>query len=167
MTDLIELHWPMDGARVLDLCKRAADYVELETGRAPDMAYVKETMTDAPQNLSVDQLWCWGHTNADGGLIGIATGLKGYYEADDWYLGVLLLEPAARDNGLGTRMARHVIDKARADNAACLRVAVLDTNIRARIFWLRLNFQHEKSTAIGDGQLRHVHRLHFDKVPMQ
>lgn len=167
MDDAIALHWPDDGARVLHLCQQARDYIEFETGDAPDMAYVKETMTDAPPTVPTDQLWCWGHLGQDGALDGIATCLKGYYEANEWYLGLLLLAPAARASGLGRRMAQHVIDQARADNATCLRLAVLDTNIRAHAFWRRLNFRHEKSTSIGDGQLRHVHRMNFDREYIQ
>lgn len=167
MDDLVLLHWPKDSARVLHLCEQARDYVEMETGEAPNLAYVRENMTDAPPDVPIDQIWCWGHLGSDGALDGIATCLKGYYEADDWYLGLLLLSPAARAKGLGTQMVQHVIDQARADNAACLRVAVLDTNIRALKFWTRLKFKHEASTSAGDGQLRHVHRVHFEKETLQ
>ncbi|WP_299147366.1 GNAT family N-acetyltransferase [uncultured Tateyamaria sp.] len=161
MGDIAQLHYPKDSTQVLDLCQRASDYVRLETGMAPDAAYVHETMTDAPPTVPSDQVWCWGHRSDT--LDAIATCLKGYYEPDDWYLGLLLLDPAKRGAGLGKRMAQHVIDQARADNAACLRIAVLDTNPRARVFWMRLGFVHEKSTQAGDGQMRHVQRLPLGK----
>lgn len=167
MADLIALHWPDDGARVLHLCQQARDYVQLETGGDPDMAYVRETMTDVPPTVPADQVWCWGHQGTDGALDGLATCLKGYYEADEWYLGLLLLAPAARAQGLGARMARHVIRQARADRATCLRVAILDSNPRARRFWTRLNFDHKKSTTAGDGHVRHVHRLGFEREAIQ
>ena len=134
MDDTTLLHWPADGARVLSLCELARDFVELETGDAPDMAYVKETMTDVPPSVPKGQYWCWGHTGANGALDGIATCLKGYYAANDWYLGLLLLAPAARGAGLGRRMTQHIITQARRENATCLRVAILDTNTRARRF---------------------------------
>lgn len=162
MAEIIPLKWPDDGPRVLDLCRRASDYVRLETGQDPDMAYVEDTMTDVPPGVLPQQVWCWGH-GANGALDGIATCLKGFYKPDDWYLGLLLLDPKARGAGLGERMARHVMAQARADNAACLRVAVLDTNPRGRAFWQRLGFAHEKPSNGGDGQLRHVLRLPFKK----
>lgn len=162
MAEIVPLTWPADGARVLDLCHRARDYIRLETGQDPDMAYVEETMTDAPPGVPPDQIWCWGHAE-NGTIDGLATCLKGYYDPDDWYLGLLLLDPAGRGAGLGARMARHVIAQATADGADCLRIAVLDTNPRARRFWDRLGFIHEKSTSSGDGQVRHVHRLPLGK----
>lgn len=167
MADFAPLHWPDDCAQVLRLCEKARDYVQLETGADPDPAYVKETMTEAPESVPPDQVWVWGHKGPDGDLDGIVTCLKGYHDARDWYLGLLLLDPQARGAGLGARMAQHVMDQARADNAACLRVAILDTNSGARRFWQRLNFVHEFSTSAGDGQLRHIHRLHFKQEPLQ
>ncbi|MEL7132677.1 MAG: GNAT family N-acetyltransferase [Pseudomonadota bacterium] len=163
MAEIVPLTWPADGKRVLNLCIRAKDYILLETGAAPDIAYVQETMTDAPPNVPDDQIWCWGHATADGTLNGVATCLKGYYEPDDWYLGLLLLDLTARGAGLGDRLARHVIAQASADHAACLRIAVLDANPRARVFWERLGFLYEKSTDNGDGHMRHVHRLPLRK----
>ncbi len=159
MGDITRLTFPKDAEGVLHLCLRARDYIELETGKGPDADYVHETMTDAPPGVPPDHIWCWGYTRNDGMLNGIATCLKGFYGPRDWYLGLLLLDPAARGQSLGTQMANHVITKARNDNATCLRIAVLDANPRARIFWERLGFIHEKSTSAGDGNLRHVHRL--------
>ena len=159
MAEIIPLGWPADSQRVLHLCQRARDYILLETGAEPDMDYVRETMTDAPPSVPPDQIWCWGHARPDGSIDAIATCLKGYYEAEDWYLGLLLLDPAARGKGLGEHMAQHVIDQATRGDAACLRIAVLDANPRARMFWERLGFAYEKSTSAGDGHLRHVHRL--------
>ena len=159
MAEIVALSWPDDGAAVLDLCRRAADYVRLEKGADPDMDYVQVEMTDAPQNVQPEHLWCWGYQHTDGQIDGIATCLKGFYRKQDWYLGLLLMAPTARGNGLGAQLAHHVIAQARSDAADCLRVAVLDTNPRARVFWERLGFAHEKSTSQGDGQMRHVHRL--------
>ncbi|WP_299374216.1 GNAT family N-acetyltransferase [uncultured Tateyamaria sp.] len=157
MAEIVPLTWPTDGDRVLHLCLRARDYIALETGTGPDIAYVEEAMTDAPPIVPPNQIWIWG-AQAGGTLTGIATCLKGYYAPDDWYLGLLLLDPAARGRGLGAQMVAHVSDQARADGGTCLRISVLDANPRGRAFWVRQGFAHEKSTTAGDGQLRHVHR---------
>lgn len=159
MADIVPLHWPDDADRVLDLCLRASDYVALETATAPDAAYVRTTMTDAPPGVPADQVWCWGARRANRMLDGVATCLKGYYLPDDWYLGLLLLDPAIRGRGLGRSLARHVMAQARSGSASCLRIAVLDINPRARVFWERLGFAHEKSVRGPDGHLRHVHRM--------
>jgi len=161
MAEITALTYPEDSARVLDLCRRANDYVRLETGRDPDGAYVHETMTDATPNVASNHIWCWGHSAEDRSLDVMTTCLKGFYAPSDWYLGLLLVAKDARNTGLGTRMVQHVINQACSDGAACLRIAVLDSNPRARSFWQRLNFAHKKSTTGGDGQLRHVHRLPF------
>ena len=168
MAEVIPLSFPQDAERVLHLCLRARDYIELETGKDPDADYVHGAMTERPPGVSSDQVWCWAHARPDGVLNGIATYLKGFYGPDEWYLGLLLLDPAARGAGLGAHMARHIIAQARADNARCLRISVLDANPRARIFWERLRFFYEKSSTGGDGNLRHVLRLDLtDKEPSE
>ena len=166
MAEFAPLTYPKDAERVLHLCLRARDYVKLETGHGPDAAYVHEAMTEAPPGVPPNEVWCWGYHGSHGGLDGIATCLKGFYETNEWYLGLLLIDPGARGDGLGTKMARHIIAQACADNATCLRIAVLDANPRARIFWERLRFFYEKSSTDGDGSLRHVLRLDLaDKEP--
>lgn len=163
MADIVALAYPQDADRVLDLCLRGRDYVALETGKGPDAAYAREVLTETPPGIPPDQIWSWGHADANATLDGVATCLKGFYGDDEWYLGLLLVDPAARGTGLGAKLARHVIAQARDDNALCLRVAVLDTNPRARTFWERLRFSYEKSSTGGDGNLRHVLRLDLTK----
>lgn len=168
MVEIVALSYPQDADPVLHLCLRARDYVALESGKGPDAGYVQNTMTEAPPEVPPEQIWCWGAKRDDGMLDGIATCLKGYYDPDDWYLGLLLLDPATRGQGLGARMAAHVVAQARADGGSCLRVAVLDANPRARIFWERQRFFAEKSTTREDGSLRHVLRRDLkDKDPKQ
>ena len=45
---IIALDADADFVRVRDLCDQAPDYVQLEEGRAPDDAYVRKTLRDAP-----------------------------------------------------------------------------------------------------------------------
>lgn len=54
MVDLITLHWPQDGAHVLDLCQWASDDVKLETGAAPDMAYARNNGAICPRIAVLD-----------------------------------------------------------------------------------------------------------------
>lgn len=163
MGDVVSLSYPQDAERVLHLCLRARDFVELEQGSGPNADYVHEAMTEAPPGVPPNQVWNWGLQNPDGQLDGLATCLKGFYGPDDWYLGLLLVDPAMRGAGRGQVLAQHVIGQARDDKGACIRVAVLDANPRARVFWERLRFSYEKSSTGGDGNLRHVLRFDLTK----
>ena len=77
-------------------------------------------------------------------------------------MGLLILDPHARGDGLGRQTAQHVIDEARTDNAPCIRIAVLDVNKDARAFWDKMGFEHERTVKAdpkGDGHKRHILKL--------
>lgn len=159
MDNMVPLTYEADAERVLDLMTRADDYVRLETGRAPDMAFVRESMIEAPPVVRPEDIHCWGYEGPDGALMGFAASLKGFYEPQDWYMGLLILDPATRGQGLGTRMARFVMDQAQTDGAPVIRIAVLDANTAGRRFWERMGYVHAKSFAAADmkdGHARHV-----------
>ncbi|SFR37332.1 GNAT family N-acetyltransferase [Litoreibacter janthinus] len=155
---IIQLDADADFARVSDLCDRAADYVMLEEGNPPNEAYVHKTLTDAPPVCGPEDIFLRGVERPDGTLAGIATSIRHVYQPGEWYMGLLMLDPAERGTGLGRKVAQHVIAEARADGAPCIRIAVLDANPRGRKFWESLGYCHEKSVQ-GDDHLRHVLKL--------
>lgn len=155
---IITLDQQADFDRVCDLADRAADYVRLESGRAPNLDFVRATLIDKPPTCGPEDIFLRGVERPDGTLAGIATSIRHFYERGDWYMGLLMLDPAERGAGLGRRVAEHVIAEARADNAPCIRIAVLDANPKALRFWERLGYRLEKSVP-GDDHLRHVLKL--------
>lgn len=155
---IIVLDAEADYDRVSDLADRAADYVRLESGKAPNPEFVRNTLTDAPPVCGPDDIFLRGVERPDGTLAGIATSIRHFYAPGDWYMGLLMLDPAERGSGLGRRVAEHVIAEARADNAPCIRIAVLDANPKARKFWESLGYALEKSVQ-GDDHLRQVLKL--------
>ncbi|MBB5516882.1 GNAT superfamily N-acetyltransferase [Rubricella aquisinus] len=160
-TAFIRLTSDADHSRVRDLMDRAADYVRLETGRAPDDAYVTETLTDRPPQIPADQVHLIGIERRGGTLAGIICALDGYYDAGEWYIGLLLIDPLARGRGLGARAVDHIRRLARKEGGHTLRIAVLEANPAGRRFWAREGFALEKtvpSPPDGDGHTRHVMR---------
>lgn len=133
-----------DHARILDLCQRASDYIQLETGREPDADYVSNTLMAAPPQLTPDDVFLIGIARPDGKLAGLVSYIRHFYERDEWYMGLLLLDPAERGQSLGTRAANQVFDHARRETGTLIRIAVLEANPRARKFWESLGFEPER-----------------------
>ena len=123
-----------DYTRVADLMYRASDYVEMETGKANNPGFVHATLNDAPPVCGPDDRFLRGLERPDGTLVGFAGSIRHYPKHGHWYMGLLILDPDARGVGLGRKAAKHVTDEARADNAPCIRIAVLDVNTGARAF---------------------------------
>lgn len=162
---IVPLNAVRDHARVLDLMQRAADYIQLETGRAPDAGYVTTTLTERPSHLTPANLHHFGMVR-DGGLTGIICALDGHYAPGEWYIGLLLIDPAARNAGLGAQAVAYIRARAEARAATMIRIAVLDANPAARRFWQRQGFVFERTvqpTPEGDGHLRHVLKLDLEE----
>jgi GNAT superfamily N-acetyltransferase len=132
-----------DRDAVFDLCKRAADYIQLEYGHVPEMATVEAFIADVVPGGDVAQSPKRG-AEADGQLYGIADMGFGYPNADDAYIGLLLLDPAARGQGVGQRILAELTQLARARGVARQLVAVLEANPRGFAFWQRQGFVVEK-----------------------
>ena len=154
-----------DSRAAQDLCLRAADYIVLETGKPPAPEYADKLLAEAPPTLAREDVFAFGAEQGER-LQGIVTCLRNFYAPREWYMGLLLLDPAARNAGLGTRMATYVFGRARAEQATCIRVAVLEANPHGRRFWARQGFALERTVPAdpaGDGHMRHVLKLKWEE----
>lgn len=128
-----------DAEAVLDLYRRAADYVAFESGREIGTVFVEEYFTDAPPGGDPATSLKLGHFEA-GRLLGIADLAFGYPDEKDAYLGLMVLAVEARGRGVGRRFLRHLEEDARRRGAKRLLLAVLEGNARGRAFWEREGF---------------------------
>jgi GNAT superfamily N-acetyltransferase len=144
-----------DRAAVARLFADAADYVLLEDGRAPDEATTDDFFNERPPNVVAVDAVHIGMFDADR-LLGILGVVFGYPDANDSYIGLLLLAPQARCSGVGGQALAHATALARARGSTRQLVAVLDNNPKGRAFWDREGFALEKSfPPKKDGHTRH------------
>ncbi len=138
-----------DQDAVLDLYARAADYLDLESGRTPEPGLAQEFFSDAPPGGDPStSLGLFG----DGRLLGLADLAFGYPKPTDAYLGLMILAAEARGRGLGRAFLRHVEAAAQERGAVRLLLAVLEANPRGRAFWEGQGFRKPKvfpATRIG------------------
>lgn len=137
---IVALSSGRDDARVGDLLARAADYLWLETGRAPDAATTRAFFEDAPEGCDPAASLKLGQA-LEGRLISLADLAFGFPDARDAYIGLLLLDPAWRGRGLGAEMVADLARRARTRGCARLYAAVLDANAAGRRFWEREGFR--------------------------
>ena len=152
----------VDSGAVLDLYRRAADYVDFESGREPDAELVREFFRDAPPNGDPSASLKLGLFE-DGRLQGAADLAFGYPEPRDAYLGLMLFATEARGCGLGRDFLRHVERAARERSATRLLLAVLEGNAKGRAFWEREGFGTPRVyPAVPMGNRSHV-RIRLEK----
>lgn len=131
--------FPSETALVAQFYREAPDYWLLAEGRADPAHQAQQFFTDAPPNCDPadsDRLGLF----VDQRLSGVAELSYGFPEANDAYLGLMVLGPWAQGTGHGRRFLAHAEALARKRHAPRLYLAVIDRNPRGRAFWLREGF---------------------------
>lgn len=143
---------------VFDLTHRAADYVTLEIGHAPTQDFVDSFFTAAPPGLTADDLLHFAIMEGPA-MAGIVCIARGYEFPNDWWIGLVLLDPAFRGRGIGAAVVALIKQLATDEAVASLKLSVLEANPRAMHFWIQHGFlphRFARATPDSDGHNRWV-----------
>ncbi|GFE49474.1 hypothetical protein So717_12270 [Roseobacter cerasinus] len=143
---------------VFNLTLRATDYVTLEIGHAPTHDFVDSFFTAAPPGLTTDDLLHFAVMEGPA-MAGIVCIARGYEFPNDWWIGLVLLDPAFRGRGIGTATVGLIKEHATAQAVASLKLSVLEANPRAMHFWIQQGFlphRYALATPDSDGHNRWV-----------
>jgi len=121
------------------LLERCADYYELHEGRPPTATEAQDEWDGVPDGTPRERKHIVGLLAPD--LAGIVEVLQGWPRPGTWNIGLLLLDPAARGRGAGSRIMRAVDAWAGRAGADTLRIAVIPANIGGMAFWRRQGFE--------------------------
>jgi GNAT superfamily N-acetyltransferase len=129
------LHRDADESRLQELLERCSDYYLLhEDWPTPKDAAAYE-LSAVPDGRSAADLHVFGMATATGELIAVAHFLRDHPVQGDWWLGLLLVAPSLRGQGVGSQLFEHVLEVVRAAGGRSLHLAVSLKNPRARKFW--------------------------------
>jgi ribosomal protein S18 acetylase RimI-like enzyme len=131
---------PADVPAIFDLYRRCADYFWLQDGHPAQPSDAGELFTDLPVSKTSEDLHVFGYLHQKR-IDAVAALLAGYPGQDDWYLGLLLLDPSLRGQGLGREMYQGIEQWSGAQGAKRMLLAVLQENIAAFRFWRSLGFE--------------------------
>ncbi|WP_037316252.1 GNAT family N-acetyltransferase [Ruegeria halocynthiae] len=155
---------PLDMAsdlnRVVEFYVDAPDYWEIAEGSRPGLEKAKEFFKDLPPDCDPKDARRLGLFLGER-LSGIADLFFGFPEAGDAYIGLMMLGPWARNQGMGKSFLSQVEGLARAGEAKCLYLAVMTINSKGRAFWEREGFSAtglSGMSVVGDNQ-QELHRL--------
>lgn len=129
-----------DAAHVQDLYERCSDYHQLEEGGPTRPGAAEHLLTSLPPGKTAADKYVLGVHSPEGGLLGVLDLIQDFPGEREWWLGLLMLDPAARAAGLGTRLF-HALERAvAAEGGTAIYLGVLEHNARAERFWRRLGF---------------------------
>ena len=138
----------------------APDYWEAAEGHPPGLGKAEEFFEDTPPNCDPSETCRFG-VFLDEHLSGIADLFFGFPELGDAYVGLMMLGPWARNQGIGQILLSHVEELAKTGGAKNLYLAVMTINSRGRAFWEREGFVAtglSGMSVVGNNQ-QELHRL--------
>jgi RimJ/RimL family protein N-acetyltransferase len=130
--------------RLFERCSEFWELIEL-----PMPPAVEELMSIAPGKTLEDT---FNFGAVDGGrLIAFLSLARDYPKESEWWLGLMLLDPAARGRGLGPQIHGELLDWIAAQGGTKLWIAVQTQNVAAERFWRRIGYVEHSRQPYGTG----------------
>ena len=135
-----------DAERLQVLLERCSDYFEVVMNRKPaptdalSIFYAGPEEGQEPRNKIL--LGITDSRSSD--LIGVLDAFKDYPVTGTWYVGLLLLDPAARQSGLGAEIMQSLCQSAVRSGARELQLNVVEQNELGHSFWKRQGFVEKR-----------------------
>ena len=127
------------------LFARCSDYFELLEGRPAGQPAALEQLRDGPAARVPHDLINLGLLGSDGEIAGLIGAMRHHRVPNQWYLGLLLLDPAWRGRGFGSTVYWAFQHWIMAQGAESIALAVPADNGRAHRFWGSLGFGSPRS----------------------
>jgi len=130
-----------------------SDYYKLCADAPPSKDDALEIFTALPPGKQYEDKYSLGVFNTSNRLIGVVDIVKNYPATGEWMLGLLLIKPNERSNGLGRTIHAGLVEWARTNGAASIRIGVIEDNIKAEKFWFELGYVKIK-TAVFEKKMK-------------
>lgn len=135
-----------------DLHERCHVFLELLYGHPPEPDSAAQLLAELPEGRSAEDKFLFGlYLEGAQPMAGVLESIRGFPDAGEWFIGFLVLDPAYRSAGLGTRFVQAFEGWVRSQGASGLRLIVSERNSGATRFW-----QSQGYTVTGTAQ----HRAH-------
>jgi GNAT superfamily N-acetyltransferase len=147
---------PTDVGALQALLERCDDFFILVDGAPPHSNAASALLQEYPPGKTADEKLVIGIYNPDDEMVAVLDAIRDYPAAGAWWLGLLLLDPPYRNQGLGRDVYQAfenwVIDQ--EGKGICL--GVIEENTQAFKFWQSMGFkEYERQPARQFGALEH------------
>lgn len=123
------------------LLDRCPDHWMVHEGRVAPPDAAEEIFRHAPPDYESRRIIVLGVFDARGRLVGIVTSPPDFPNPGDWCIGLFLLEPSVRSQGLGGEILRAFEDWIFDQGATRCLLVVVDDNPLGRRFWDRMGYR--------------------------
>ena len=112
----------------------------MHDGVLPSKKIALEIFSDLPPGKNYEDKFVLGIYKNTNELIGIIDIIKNFPVDGEWMLGLLLIEPEERDNGLGKLIHKGLVQWAVKVGSKSFRIGVIEDNHKGKRFWSDLGY---------------------------
>ena len=149
-----------DAGPLQRLYERCDDYAWLMEGVPPPPNAALEEFDAVPEGRTIRDKFMVGLFHRDGPVVGMIEGLRRYPDEVTWWLGLMMLAPEHRGEGVGRwfyeAFERWVMDQ----GVRRIELTVVEENARGFRFWRRQGF-HEVGSRVPKRFGNKQHRVIF------
>lgn len=135
-----------DAKALQALYDQCVDYMLLVDGHPAGKNAAEEELQDLPPGKSMDDKFMFGIFDAMNELVGVLDVLRGYPGEGTWWIGLLLLAPELRSQGIGKKVLQGLADHIKALGGKAIMLGVVEENERAYQFWRKVGFEFVRET---------------------
>lgn len=125
---------------VQSLCERCSDFFELNEGRPPEDDAGYCILSDLPPDKEMKDKYVFGVYNEKNILVAVIDMVKDYKAVGECMLGLLMIDPSERGNGLGRKVHDHIKEWVVEEQCSVLRIGVVTENHRGYKFWCGMGY---------------------------
>lgn len=129
-----------DGNEVQALCESCSDFFELTYGRQPEKCAGNSILFELPPGKALKDKYVFGVYNEKNVIIAVIDMIKDYKVTGEWIIGLLMIEPSERGNGLGRELHKFILNWVSEENGSKLRIGVVEENHRGYKFWCEMGY---------------------------
>ena len=151
-----------DQIKIQELCNSCVDYFLISQGKPATGNEAQEFLMALPPNKTYEDKINLGIINVRENLVGFVDLIRNYPQNGTWYIGLLLIDPKERRNGLGRYIIHEIIQLVKKNNGEKIKIGVLIENENALKFWESIGFDVTvKSEIVLEGVNRSIYNMEY------
>jgi ribosomal protein S18 acetylase RimI-like enzyme len=137
---------PENTASLQKLFDQCADYAMIVEGEGVSPSAAQETFDTVPSGRSLSDKYVYGLLDRKGNIVGVLEGMRYYPDEMTWWIGLFMLAPGIRGQGLGQRLIQGFSDYVCSEKGTSIMLGVVEENRAAYQFWQKLGFELVRKT---------------------
>lgn len=137
---------PKDAEVLQQLYEQCTEFALLTDGQPPLPTAAREEFDAVPEGKTTQDKYIFGLFDPDDILVGMIESIRYYPDNETWWLGLMMLAPEQRGQGLGSKFYRAFERWVSSQGVPRISLSVVEANESGLQFWKKMGFEVIRKT---------------------